>query len=221
MDQTGLTFVLSDDGLQTSPLCLEQSTGLYYVAGETPLAQGEFSTMYRRFYPAAGGFKPCVLREVLLPVGGTPFLEEEYSRLCAVSNIPGTVKVVQRPLYSATHGYFVTEYVVLCHQMAEQHRINDIIVLTKCMTCRFVPGKSLAMHLANERGAASTDSSVTNVHWKKHALQQLCLVRTVVLEGVAHVVVSQTCFYDLSRSCSCCLKHVCCCRHCSKFTRQA
>ena len=199
MDQTGLMFVLCDDGLQTSPLCLEQATGLYYVAGEAPLAQGQFSSMYRRFYPAAGGFKPCVLREVLLPVGGTLSLEEEYSRLCAVSNIPGTVKVVQQPLYSATHGYFVTEYVGLCQQVAEQHRINDIIVLTRCMTCRFIPGESLAVYLANERRAAFIGSPLTNVHWKMHALQRLCLVRTILLEGVAHVVVSQTCFYDLSR----------------------
>lgn len=227
MNQTGLTFVLNEDGLQASPLCLEQATSLYFVVGEAPMAQGEFGSVYRRFYPAAGGFKPCVLREVLLPMGGTLSLEEEFNKLCAVSNIPGTVKVVQRPLYSATHGYFLTEYVVLYRQMARKHRIKDKRVDPQLahqvvLTCRFIPGESLAAYLANDRKAAFTGSSLTDVHCKLHALQKLCLVRTVVLEGVAHVVVSQTCFCNLSRCCCCCcLKHVCRCRRCSKFTRQA
>lgn len=111
MDQTGLTFVLSEDGLQSLTFCLDQATGLYYVPGEAPLALDEFGSVERCFMPAAGGFESFVLKKVLLSAGGT--LQEEYLRLCAVINIPGTVTVVQPPVFSATHGYLLTEYVVM------------------------------------------------------------------------------------------------------------
>lgn len=167
MNQTGLTFLLSEDGLQASPLCLNQATGLYYVAGEAPMAQGEFGSVDRRFYPAAGGFKPCVLRVVLLPAGGTLSLEEEYTRLCAISTTPGVVKWLNS---------------------TELTTKGCILVLTGGMTCRFIAGESLAVFLSRNSRGACTGSRPMDMQCRMHALQQLSVVRTVVLEGGARVV---------------------------------
>ena len=113
MNQTSLTFVLGEDGLQESALCLHSGLGLYYVVGEGPLAHGEYGSVFKCFQPVGGSLKPCVVKMVPLSVGGASTVEEEFTKLCAVNHIPGTVKVLQRPLHTATHGFLVTEYVAV------------------------------------------------------------------------------------------------------------
>ena len=111
MNQTTLTFFLGKDGLQASTLCLHPGFGLYFVDGEGPLAHVGDGSVFRCFIPSDGSLKPCAVKMTALSVGGTDAVEEEYKKLCAVLDIPGTVKVLQRPLFSATHGFLVTEYV--------------------------------------------------------------------------------------------------------------
>ena len=61
--------------------------------------------MFKCFHTTTGSLRPCVVKMVPLSVRGTFAVEEEYNRPCAVLHIPGTVKVLQRPLYTATHGF--------------------------------------------------------------------------------------------------------------------
>ena len=106
MNQTTLTFLLIKDRLQASTLCLHPGFGLYFefVDGECPLAHVGDGSVSRCFQPSASSLKPCAVKMIPLSVGGINAVEEEYKRLCAVLDIPGTVKVLQRPIFSATHG---------------------------------------------------------------------------------------------------------------------
>lgn len=127
MNQTNLTFTLGRHGLQPSTLCLHSEWGLYYVDGEAPLAHGGYGSVFKCFKPTTFGIlNPCAAKLIPLSVGGTVAVEEEYSRLCACSHVPGIVKTLQQPLYSATHGALITEYVALCLQEAEQHQITRL-----------------------------------------------------------------------------------------------
>ena len=175
MDETKLTFVLGKDGLQASTLCLDPALGLYYVPGEAPLAQGGYRSVFKCFLSTADGLKPCALKMVPLSVGDTLAVDAEFHRLCAVLHIPGTVKVLQQPIYTATHGFLVTEYVALCCQEAELYVAK--CMLNGSMTCRFIPGNSLAKCLLRAAFTAGTQAIMRlNLRWRKELLQALCLV---------------------------------------------
>lgn len=201
MNQTELTFVLDKDGLQASTLCLESALGLYFAPGEAPLALGGYGSVFKCFQATADGRKPCAIKMIPLSVGGRTVIEEEYSRLCAVLHIPGTVKVLQPPFYSATHGFLLTEYVAFCRQHVEQHQITQLIVkrcqllLTGSMTCRLIQGDSLAEHMFRA-ASVCLGSSIPlimqlTMQWKRDVLQELCLVSIVVLRAGAHLVLNE------------------------------
>lgn len=202
MNQTSLTFVLAKDGLQASPLSLHSTLGLYYKVGEAPLAQGGYGLVFKCFQPTTGSLRPCVAKMVPLSVGGTFAVEDEYNRLCAVLHIPGIVKVLQQPVYTATHGFLVTEYVDFCRQVAQKHQFPRLhvkrcqLTLTGAMTCRFIQGDSLAEYLLRAAPTNSTFMAMTR-HWRTDLLQELCRVSAVAQQAQAHVVLSgQLCFYN-------------------------
>ena len=112
--------------LQRLPLCFDAGLGVYYVAGEAPIAQGTYGSVSRCWRPTAGGLQPSIVKQIALSSGCRNMIEKEFERLLSVISIPGSVQVVQEPVYSATHGFVVTEYVLRICEGAEQHILKSV-----------------------------------------------------------------------------------------------
>ena len=114
MGQIAKTFAMNKDELQPVTLCPDAfGLGVFFPMNFTPVAQGGFGEVYKAFRLIEGRFQSCAVKQIPLLSGDRGPVDEEFARLLSVIPIAGAVTVLQSPVYSATHGYLVTEYVSL------------------------------------------------------------------------------------------------------------
>lgn len=134
MGQPAVTFVMDNAGVQ--PLTVwPDAYGMDFLPNAvTPLAQGTFGAVYKVYKLIQGRFRPCIIKQIPLSVGGVHPIQEEYARLCSVYGIAGAITVVQGPVYTATHGYLVTEYVSFAQKSSKHlERQPPCLLLTVCL----------------------------------------------------------------------------------------
>ena len=83
-----------------------------YASSTIPaLGKGGFSTVRKGYIPSAnaGLMQPCAVKHVSVKNTKVHHVEHECQMLRAVEDIPGTVKCLRPPFYTADTGAIVTE----------------------------------------------------------------------------------------------------------------
>lgn len=112
MQAQRVVFDLVEDELYFVRLKLDSAGAGVYGASTAPaLGSGRFGTVRKGYILSAaeGRMQPCALKQLSLKDNDVRQVEHECQMLRAVEDIPGTVKCLRPPIYTAGIGAIVTE----------------------------------------------------------------------------------------------------------------